>query len=250
MKSLIKQLLRWAGYELKPLAIPTPLSEQYPDVTEREWQIYSAVKDYTMVSLERIVANIRAADYVSANKIPGDIVECGVWRGGSSMAMALALKDQLRILWMYDTYSGMTDATDSDMTSAGLKASVLLDEAKQDQIPERSLLLAVASLSEVQRNMQSTSYPRSQINFIQGLVERTIPSHIPEQIALLRIDTDWYEYTRHELKHLYPRLSSGGVLIVDDYGYWKGARKAVDEYFEGKLFLHRIDCTGRLAIKP
>ena len=73
---------------------------------------------------------------------------------------------------------------------------------------------------------------------------------MPEEIALLRIDTDWYESTRHELKHLYPRLSSGGVLIVDDYGYWKGARKAVDEYFEGKLFLHRIDYTGRMAIKP
>jgi O-methyltransferase len=250
MKSLIKPLLRWAGYELKPLAIAASINEQYSDVTEREWQIYSKVKDFTMVSLERIVTNIRAADYVSANKIPGDIVECGVWRGGSSMAMALALKDQLRTLWMYDTYSGMTDATDTDMTSTGLKASLLLEEAKQDKTPEGTLLLAFASLRDVQRNMQTTGYPSSRINFIQGAVERTIPSHMPEEIALLRIDTDWYESTRHELKHLYPRLSSGGVLIVDDYGYWKGARKAVDEYFEGKLFLHRIDYTGRLAIKP
>ena len=73
---------------------------------------------------------------------------------------------------------------------------------------------------------------------------------MPERIALLRIDTDWYESTRHELVHLYPRLSPGGVLIIDDYGHWQGARKAVDEYFQAGLFLNHIDYTGRLAIKP
>jgi hypothetical protein len=242
MKSLVKRLLRQAGYELKLI--------RHPDVTDREWQIYSKVKNFTMLSLERILTNIRAVDYVSANKIPGDIVECGVWRGGSCMAMAFALIDSSRGLWMYDTYSGMTDATDADMTHTGLKASVLLDNANRLEIPERSEILALASLGDVQRNMQSTGYPRSRINFVQGPVECTIPTQIPNQIALLRIDTDWYESTRHELEHLYPRLSRGGILIIDDYGHWRGAQKAVDEYFKGKLFLHRIDYSGRLAIKP
>jgi hypothetical protein len=75
---------------------------------------------------------------------------------------------------------------------------------------------------------------------------------LPEQIAVLRLDTDFYESTRHELRHLYPRLVHGGVLIIDDYGHWAGARKAVDEYIaeEGiRLLLNRIDYTGRIAIK-
>jgi hypothetical protein len=88
---------------------------------------------------------------------------------------------------------------------------------------------------------------------VRGKVEDTLPAQAPEQIALLRLDTDWYESTRHELEHLYPRLVSGGVLIIDDYGYWQGARQATDEYFAGRgihLLLNRIDITGRIAIKP
>src|ERR1051325_10354963 len=88
---------------------------------------------------------------------------------------------------------------------------------------------------------------------LEGTVEETIPAQAPERIALLRLDTDWYESTRHELVHLYPRLVPGGVLIIDDYGHWEGARKAVDEYIAQnnlRLFLNRIDYAGRLAIKP
>jgi O-methyltransferase len=83
-------------------------------------------------------------------------------------------------------------------------------------------------------------------------VEDTIPNNIPEKIAILRLDTDWYESTRHELVHLFPRLSPYGVLIIDDYGCWQGAKKAVDEYISEnnlRIFLSRIDSTGRIAIK-
>lgn len=249
MKRLVKQLLRQVGYELKPIVVPQSLRDQHPDVTEREWQIYSKVQPLTMLSLERILANIRAVDHVIANKVPGDIVECGVWRGGSSMSMALALQGERRNLWMYDTYQGMTDATEADLSHDGLKASELLEAAKDREIAEQSLVRAFASLENVQRNMLSTGYPAELVKFIKGPVEQTIPQEVPQQIALLRIDTDWYESTRHELVHLYPRLSTGGILIIDDYGHWQGARKAVDEYFEGKLFLNRVDYTGRLAVK-
>ena len=90
------------------------------------------------------------------------------------------------------------------------------------------------------------------VEFVQGRVENTLPAAAPPEIALLRLDTDWYESTRHELEHLYPRLVDGGVLIVDDYGYWQGARQAVDEYFgeTGEaILLNRIDDTGRIAVK-
>jgi len=164
--------------------------------------------------------------------------------------MALALQDQSRTLWLYDTFAGMTDATDADLSYDGLKASVLLEASKRQEIPKQSLVQAFASLEDVQRNMRTTGYPTALMKFVQGPVEQTIPNEMPQQIALLRIDTDWYESTRHELEHLYPRLSGGGILIVDDYGHWQGARKAVDEYFGGKLFLNRVDYTGRLVVKP
>ena len=108
-----------------------------------------------------------------------------------------------------------------------------------------------ATLDEVAApTCAATGYPAERLHFVEGKVEDTIPEQAPERIALLRLDTDWYESTRHELEHLYPRLSPGGVLIIDDYGHWEGARQAVDEYFKGEVYLHRIDYTGRLAIKP
>ena len=109
-----------------------------------------------------------------------------------------------------------------------------------------------ASIEEVQRNMWSTGYPKERMHFVKGPVESTIPEHAPEQIALLRLDTDFYESTRHELEHLFPRLVKGGVLILDDYGHWEGQRAAVDEYCKKKgihLLLTRVDYTGRVAVK-
>jgi O-methyltransferase len=96
-------------------------------------------------------------------------------------------------------------------------------------------------------------YPEEQIHFVEGPVEETVPGSAPAELALLRLDTDWYESTKHELEHLYPRLARGGVLILDDYGYWQGARRAVDEYLAGldsPLLLNRIDHTARIALKP
>ena len=168
------------------------------------------------------------------------------------MAMGLrGRSDTQRTLWMYDTYEGMTDPTDADKVHYGNDAKELMKTARQDEKPENSLILAAASLEVVQNNMRSTGYPVDRIRYVKGPVEETIPGSLPDRIALLRIDTDWYESTRHELVHLYPRLSSGGILIIDDYGHWQGARKAVDEYFQGSgPFLNRIDYTGRLAVKP
>ena len=83
-------------------------------------------------------------------------------------------------------------------------------------------------------------------------MEDTIPQNIPDKISLLRLDTDFYESTYHEMVHLFPRLSVNGLLIIDDYGYWKGQKEAIDQYLrENKInmFLHRIDEQGRIAIK-
>jgi len=107
-------------------------------------------------------------------------------------------------------------------------------------------------LDEVKKNVYGTGYPQDKIHFVKGKVEDTIPGTMPNQIALLRLDTDWYQSTMHELTHLFPLLQAKGVLIIDDYGHWQGAGKAVDEYFADKqisILLNRIDYSGRIAIK-
>lgn len=233
------------GSARKILSTRAALRLRYPDFDKPTLAILGRVLPYTMTSPARIAAVCSAVRYAEANNIPGAFVECGVWKGGSSMAAALTFRTP-RPLFLYDTFEGMTSPTDHDRrASGGTPAARMLRNAdKNDPI------LCYSPLGEVKRNMDSTGYPASHVTYVSGKVEETIPGVVPEQIAILRLDTDWYESTRHELVHLYPRLSPGGVLIIDDYGYWAGARKAVDEYFAGSLFLSRIDETGRVAIKP
>ena len=214
-------------------------------------QIIEKVRPYTMTSPARIAALCDAIAYVVRHRIPGDFVECGVWKGGSSMAAALRLL-QLGYpdlaLYLFDTYEGMTAPTGCDRSgTSGFSATAMLKHA-----PSTSKLAGRAPLERVQQNIGSTRYPPHLIHFIKGPVEKTVPLQAPEQIAVLRLDTDWYGSTKHELVHLFPRLSVGGVLIIDDYGDWEGARQAVDEYVSElglRIFLHRIDHTGRLAVK-
>jgi hypothetical protein len=104
----------------------------------------------------------------------------------------------------------------------------------------------------VKETLRATGYPAERLHFVVGPVEETIPREVPPGIALLRLDTDWYESTKHELEHLYPLLADGGALIIDDYGHWEGCKRAVDEYFAASpppVLLSRIDYTGRVAIK-
>jgi hypothetical protein len=218
---------------------------RYPDFDDATLTLLRRVMPYTMTSPARIFAVCSAVRYVEANNIPGAFVECGVWKGGSSMAAALTFRIP-RSMYLFDTFEGMSVPTEHDrQASSGQLASAMLREAG-----EGDSLRCYSPLEEVKRNMAATGYPATQISYIKGKVEDTLPAAAPQHIAVLRLDTDWYESTRHELEHLYPCLSPGGVLIIDDYGYWSGARKAVDEYFHDSLLLSRIDATGRIALKP
>lgn len=199
---------------------------------------------FTMLSRERMYANYQAAKYVAQAQIPGDIVECGVWRGGSSMVFALTLlqHDPSRTIRLYDTFAGMPEPTEHDYTPTK-SAAALWAQHRKDGYNE----WGYASLEDVRRNLATTGYPN--LRYIEGMVEDTIPSEAPQRIAVLRLDTDLYESTRHELEHLYPLLSRGGVLMIDDYGEWAGARKAVDEHLRHDIMLTRIDYPGRVGIK-
>lgn len=227
----------------------------YPsDFSKENMLICDAVQEFTMTSPERVNALVEAVKYVVKNNIEGALVECGVWRGGSIMAMALALKqqgDESRDIYIYDTFAGMVSPTDVD------KSTIYGDDHAKKQfskhkISEDSSHWLSSSLEEVKKNVLSTGYPEKKLHFIKGKVEDKIPENIPREIALLRLDTDFYESTKHELIHLFPLLKPKGVIIIDDYAHWLGAKKAVDEYIKENhicIFLNRIDSQGRIGIK-
>jgi len=214
--------------------------------------IHDACKDFTMTGPMRMHALYEAVKYIVSAKIDGDIVECGVWRGGSAMVAAMTLMhlgDTSRDIWLYDTYEGMSQPSEKDVTVDGRKA---MDRWRKDQQHGGANEWCFASLEDVRRNLLRTGYPERRLHFVQGKVEETIPNQAPQSISILRLDTDWYESTYHEFVHLYPRLGVGGTLILDDYGAWKGAREATDKYLNErgiKLFLNRIDEVSRMAIK-
>ncbi len=212
--------------------------------------IIKAVKKRTMTSSDKLFGLITAVRYVVEHDIPGDIVECGVWRGGSMQAAAMALLQTgstSRNLYLFDTFEGMPPPSEVDRRRDGRSAAELLASADKD-----APVWAVADLDDVRQGMEAVGYPADNVHYVKGVVEDTIPDQAPDVISILRLDTDWYASTRHELTHLYPRLSSGGVLIIDDYGYWQGSRKAVEEFLAetgARLLLTRIS-GGRLAVKP
>jgi O-methyltransferase len=253
MTSLVKRLvgrgLGQLGYTVSRTRSPWPRDFEQPEI-----DLCREVAPYTMTTPEAILTLADAVRHIVAQKVPGAIVECGVWRGGSMMAVARTLLDigETNVdLYLFDTFAGMSEPGEKDVHWSGETARAQL--AVEPNVPE-SLLWARAGLAEVQAAMRSTDYPASRVHFVEGMVEETLPARAPEHISLLRLDTDWYEPTLHELIHLYPRLEPGGILILDDYGWWRGARDATDEYFsehEPRPFLVRIDADGvRLAVKP
>lgn len=250
IRRFVKRAVRSLGYEIVRRTPPGPPA--FPvDAAPEDREILEAIAPFTMTGVDRQLALIQSVRHVVRNRIPGCFVECGVWRGGSSMAAALALAQEGsrdRELFLFDTFEGMTEPTTADRSFAGEDAATLLKRSDRTE-----QVWCYADLADVRSNLLSTGYPQDRIHFVKGPVEQTIPvsPQLPA-IAILRLDTDWYESTKHEMQHLFPLLQQDGILIVDDYGYWKGARQAVDEYLSlqpHSYFLHRIDYTGRLVVK-
>ena len=250
MKRIIKYILKIFGLKINKIK-----KDVYPiDINNNFIEEYKMIEAYTATSIERVYALKSAITYIIKNKIKGDFVECGVWKGGSCMLMAKTLVNEgekERKIWMYDTFDGMTEPTDDDCEiETNVSGSDLLKNTPKNT--DKFNMWAYAPLEMVKKNMKKTMFPEECIHFIEGKVENTLSKIKPQNIALLRLDTDWYESTKCELEQLYPLLSIGGVLIVDDYGHFSGAKKAVDEYFSKtnvKPLMNRIDYSGRLIIK-
>ena len=232
-------------------------SESTPEATDEHLKIMDMCSKYTMISRSRQWALIQSVEWIANNNIEGDIVECGVWKGGNLILCGLMLKslNLNRLIWGYDTFTGMSEPTEHDYSVYNRKlASFSLIKSKwlKDQTAQGTNDWNYATKDEVANNF-SNEVGAGNLKLISGKVEDTllVKDNIPEKISILRLDTDWYESTKVELEVLFPRLEKAGVLIIDDYGHFAGSRKAVDEFFEqrGFIWLHRVDYTCRLYIK-
>jgi hypothetical protein len=202
-------------------------------------RLYRKIHAHTMCSNARLRSLYRSVRYVVEHNVPGDLVECGCARGGSAALMALTLAQQKakRNLWLFDTFEGLPAPTVGD---------------PDYEIAELFTGSCVGSIEEVRSLFQRLDAEEN-VHFVKGLFQNTLPTAGIDRIALLHIDGDWYESVKVCLENLYDKVAAGGIIQFDDYGYWQGARKAVEEFFarrEIKLDLRRLDYSGRLLIKP
>lgn len=256
LKSAIMSLATQFGYNIsKRKSIKAEILELVPEIKEYDLETIVIAKSISMQSIERLWSVVSAVKYVCANNIPGDFVECGVFLGGSGVAIGRTLDkyfpEQNRRILLFDTYEGMVEPGEFDYKANSdiHSSSFLSSNTKEDG---KFNVWAYASEESVKHNLETLqNYPMDNFNLVKGDVARTLVQNDIKSVAFLRLDTDWYDSTKIELEVLWPKLSMGGVLIVDDVGHWAGARKAFEDFFQEdqKRLVHRIDSTGRLLVK-
>jgi O-methyltransferase len=250
IKKIFKKFLSLFGVKLSRINNIT--LNIYPiEASHNELNLIKACEQYSMTGPIRMWALIQSLKHVANFNLEGDLVECGVWKGGNLALMKL-FSNNLNLSKQvvgFDTFEGMPDPTDIDVDYAGTSAAQRMQrELKKENIKN---IHAYCSLEQVKKNLSEINVKDS-VKLIKGRVEETllISNNLPNKISILRLDTDWYESTKIELEILFPRLVIGGVLLIDDYGHFKGAKQAVDEYFKNQnVWLHYIDYSCRMIIK-
>jgi hypothetical protein len=218
------------------------------EVSQSEKILIKKCLNYSMTNFERMWALVQSFHHVKQESLIGDFVECGVWKGGNIILLKRLIKKHnlKKKIYGFDTFEGMTEPSFYDVNYNNKTAWRMFDEHKK-----RKIGFAMCSIEDVKKNIKlNTEF--NNILLIKGKVEDTLKNkkNLPKKISILRLDTDFYESTKIELEILFPRLVKGGILIIDDYGFWKGAKKAVDEYFcDYRQFFHYIDHSCRLLIK-
>jgi len=235
-----------------------PKRSEHPALNYDEEEVareaIALVESHTMLSYQRLVTLWQQVRYLDRAGIQGALIECGTWKGGAAAMMALAHRQSgtpHRELHLFDSFEGLPEpdrAHDGDMAVqyAGARASGIL----------RSIGKCVGALEDNRHAVGAIAkYPASLTHFHVGWFQETLralPAGVAD-IALLRIDGDWYESTKICLDVLFPQVVSGGIVVIDDYGKWSGCRKAVDEFMARlprPLLLNHIDAAGRYLIVP
>lgn len=231
-------------FDYQQLMLEQDRKARFSDMDPAFLPLFEECRHYSMTSIERLYDLYKSVEYVVKAGIPGSIVECGVWKGGSMMLVAATLRHLGaidRLLALYDTFDGHPPVKPCEGNT-----DIFGGDGARDWQPG----WAKVAIEEVEKNMRLTGYPAERVFLAKGMVETTLPASVDALgcIAIARLDTDWYEPAKVELEALWPRLSVGGVLIVDDYGHYKGQRQAVDEYFADKpVKLTRVDYSCRVA---
>lgn len=254
LKRLVQSGLNSFGYELvrhkshREFVFPLEACPEDLDLLR-----YVIDNHLSMVSPEGLWSTLSAVKYVCENEIPGDFVECGVWRGGNAIIAAEIFRryESQKKVYLFDTFSGMSEPTSEDRGLADSQPA-MAQYLESDKGTHNEW--CYAPIGEVRRHFTDKNLLTRNVVFVEGDVEMTLQNskNLPSQIALLRLDTDWYGSTKLELEVLFPKVSVGGCLIVDDYGFWSGSKKATDEYFSNQKvtpLFHVTDGSRRIAIR-
>ena len=255
LKTIAKKIFKHVGYQISISKHNEKYNNLPVELNNYECELIKFVYEnqFTMTSIPRLVNTLKSCKYVVENNIPGDFVECGVWRGGNGI-LARKYFDHVgskKKVWMFDTFEGMTEPGIHDKKHGfNILAKIKYDKS----LNENYVDWCYASLEDVKNNCIKSNINLNDVCFVKGDICKILLSkkNLPDRISVLRLDTDFYESTKSELEILYPLLSKTGVLIIDDYGGWEGSKKACDEYFikmKEKIFLQVIDKTGRSGIK-
>lgn len=191
-------------------------------------KLLQSVQPYTMSDPLRLVTLNKLVQELSTNGVAGDIVECGVCNGGSAAVMATAVVQcPERSLWLYDTFEGIPQAHETD----GPLAQTLTGHF-------------VGSVQMVREALSKVGYPLERVTLKKGLFRETFKDQLPGNIALLHIDADWYESVLLALQTLYPLVSDGGFIVLDDFGHWEGSRKAFYDFCRAESIQPLLERVG------
>jgi len=182
-----------------------------------------------------------AVNYILKNNIDGVIIECGVDSGNFEYIWIneLMKNNAIRDIFLYDTFSGLVEPSENDFTCEDatiykMDKEEVYNTWKNQIIDDKTNGWCYTPLEIVKNKLNSTGYPNDKLHYIVGDVMETLKekTNIPEKIAILRLDTDWYESSKYELEQMYDNVVIGGVIIFDDYYHWNGQRKATDDFFK------------------
>lgn len=224
------------------------------DNEEAARKALSVVDQYTMCTYQRLITLYQQVTYLDQAKIHGSLVECGTWRGGACGMMALAHMadgEPTRQIHLFDSFEGLPEP---DAKQDGFQSVGYAEERTYGNL--NPIGRCIGPLEDNRYLMHElVKYPEELTHYHVGWFQQTLPVAVDNlgPIALLRLDGDWYESTKICLKLLYPLVSSGGIVVIDDYGRWEGCHKAVDEFMstlEQPLLLNHIDGSGRYVIVP
>ena len=253
IKKIVKDILKLFNYRIiSENDWNKKVENLIVEASDHELNMFEKLKEISLTSLPNKWSLYQSLSYIKENNIEGDIVETGVFKGANLVLINDFLNkfDIDKKIYAYDTFQGQPKPSNLDFDYKG--NSMIKKFSNLDKKDTNSVY---CSLENVKKNIEKYSNNNlNKIIFIKGKVEETLnyEKNVPSKISLLRLDTDFYDSIKKSLEVLYPKLIKGGVLIIDDYGHFKGAKIAVDNYFQDKksIWMHRVDYTCRLMIKP